>query len=206
MKKLVGLFASVALMTSGVALAQDQQTDTSMQSGQGGSGSQSGSQMGSQSGSQMGSQGSSQMGSQMGGSGSQAAMGGNEVKGQVIKSDKKTVFLKGTDGAVVQLKLDNKTQFSDPTLKSAKDLKEGTEIRANFDVKGTDNIATSIQPSSGMGGSGDVLSPDTGINQGGSMQNDTGGSGSMDQGGSGMDKSGSDVNKSGQDIGGQKGY
>src|SRR5690242_9895475 len=89
MKKLVGLFASVALMTSGVAQAQDQHTDTSMQSGQGGSGSQTGSQ----SGSQMGSQGS-QMGSQMGGSGSQAAMGGNEVKGQVIKSDKKTVFLK----------------------------------------------------------------------------------------------------------------
>ena len=205
MKKLVGLFASVALMTSGAALAfdaQDQQTDTSMQqSGQGGSGSQTGSQMG---GSQMG---GSQMGSQMG---SQAAMGGNEVKGQVIKSDKKTVYLKGTDGAVVQLKLDNKTQFSDPTLKSAKDLKEGTEIRANFDVKGTDNIATSIQPSSGMGGSGDVLSPDSGINQGGSMQNDTGGSGSMDQGldqgGSGMDQSGSDVDKSGQDIGGEKNY
>jgi hypothetical protein len=122
------------------------------------------------------------MGAQMGDT---QAAAGSEVTGQVIKSDRKSVFLKSQDGAVVQLKVDKKTQFADPNMKSARDLQQGTEIRANFNVKGTDNIATSIQPSQGgMGGSGDVLSPDTGINQGGSMPGDTGGSGSMDQGGS----------------------
>jgi hypothetical protein len=136
------------------------------------------------------------MGSQMGGS--QQAMGGSEVTGEVIKSDRKSVFLKSQDGAVVQLKVDKKTTFGDPAMKSARDLKQGTEIRANFNVEGTSNIATSIQPSqSGMGGSGDVLSPDTGINQDSPMQNDTGGSGTMDpggsldQGGSGLDQGGS---------------
>jgi hypothetical protein len=205
MKKLVGLFASVALMTSGAALAfdgQDQSSDPTMQSGQGGSGTQgssgaSGSQPG------MGSTGGAGSQPSQPSQGSQAGMGaqmgdtqaaaGSEVTGQVIKSDRKSVFLKSQDGAVVQLKVDKKTQFADPNMKSARDLQQGTEIRANFNVKGTDNIATSIQPSQGgMGGSGDVLSPDTGINQGGSMQNDTGGSGSLDQGGSGsMDQGGS---------------
>lgn len=203
MKKLVGLFASVALMTSGAALAfdsqQDQTTDTTIQSGQGGSGTQQGSTgasesqpgMGSTGGS--GSQGSQQgsqvgMGSQMGGS--QQAMG-NEVTGEVIKSDRKSVYLKSQDGAVVQLKVDKKTTFGDPAMKSARDLKQGTEIRANFNVEGTNNIATSIQPSQGgMGGSGDVLSPDTGINQDSPMQDDTGGSGSMEQPG-GLEQPGS---------------
>jgi len=190
MKKLVGLFASVALMTSGAALAfdaQDQQTDPA-QSGQGGSGSQGSQQPGMGS---TGGSGSQQpgMGSQMGGS---QAMGGNELTGQVIKSDRKGVYLKDNqDGSVVHLRVDKRTQFGDPKMKSARDIKEGTEIRANFDVKGTENIATNIQPSQGgaTGGSGDVLTPDTGINQGGTMQPDTGGSG-MDQGGSGMDQGG----------------
>lgn len=221
MKKLVGLFASVALMTSGAALAfdsqQDQTTDTTIQSGQGGSGTQQGSPGASESQPGMGStggagsQGSQQgsqvgMGSQMGGS--QQAMGGNEVTGEVIKSDRKSVYLKSQDGAVVQLKVDKKTTFGDPAMKSARDLKQGTEIRANFNVEGTNNIATSIQPSQGgMGGSGDVLSPDTGINQDSPMQNDTGGSGTMDPGGSldqggSMDPPGNVDPGSGSDIGG----
>lgn len=218
MKKLVGLFASVALMTSGAALAQTQ-SDTSQQGsssssmqqgssdlgtgssqdqGVGGSGSSSGSQ-----GSMGGSQGS--MGSSQGSMGQMNQLGSNQLTGQVLKSDKSNVFIKGADGAIISLKVDKKTQFTDPNVKSAKSLQPGQEIRASFKVQGTDNVATSIEPSTGgMGGSG-AMQPDTGINQ--PSQPGSGGSGSMDQGSSGMEKgsSGSDISGS-QNQGSQKGY
>lgn len=205
MKKLVGLFASVALMTSGAALAQGEQQDTSQQGsssmqqgssdlgvgssqdeGVGGSGSMGGSQQGS-----------------MGGAGSMGQMKpmtGNQLTGQVLKSEKDKVLLKNADGAIISLKVDKKTQFTDPSVKSAKNLQPGQEIRASFKVEGTDNVATSIEPSTGgMGGSG-VMQPDTGINQ----------PSEPSQGGSGMEKnkdlgSGSDISGS-QQEGSQKTY
>lgn len=180
MKKLVGMFAAAAMLTSGMALANnEEQKKDKPPAAQGGSGMQDPGAIG----------GSGLSDSQ--------AMGGNSVTGEVIKTERRSVFLKGSDGAVVELKVDNKTQFADPKMKSAKDLKEGTAIRANFNVKGTDNIALHIQPDqSGMGGSGDVLSPDSGMNQGDSMPGDIGGSGGLDQPGgvdqpSGLDQPGS---------------
>ena len=53
---------------------------------------------------------------------------------------------------------------------------EGQEIRASFQVKDEKNMATSISPSSGTGGSGsDPMAPDSSINEG------TGGSGMDDK-------------------------
>ena len=225
-KKLVGLFASVALLGSGMALAQDTNTDQQTQgSGQlggdatggsgiqgqvGGSGSGSGSQVGgSGSGSQVGGSGSGSQvgGSQAGGSsaqmgGASAQMGEKQVSGTVVKSSSTLVHVQ-TDQGVIPLKVGRDTKFEDPSVKRARDLKEGQQIRASFDIKGTDNVAKSISLDASMGGSG--LDSDTGINQ---QPGDVGGSGMGDDinkgnmGGSGGDLGGSgDVGGSG-DLGG----
>ncbi|WP_375760704.1 hypothetical protein [Corallococcus exercitus] len=159
MKKLIGVFASVALLGSGVAFAQD-------------SAAQGAQQPPTSSGSMQGSSGGS-----TGGSGSSPASmtGSNELTGKVVKSEGKKVYVSSTSGAVVPLDIDKNTQFTDPSMKNAKSLKEGQEIRASFQVKEEKNMATSISPSQGTGGSGsDVMSPDPSINEG------TGGSGMDD--------------------------
>ncbi|QAT86913.1 hypothetical protein EJ065_5379 [Corallococcus coralloides] len=157
MKKLIGVFASVALLGSGAAFAQD-------------SASQGSQQPSTSSGSMQGSSEST------GGSGSSSMTGSNELTGKVVKSDSKKVYISSASGAVVPLDIDKKTQFTDPSMKNAKSLKEGQEIRASFEVKDEKNMATSISPSSGTGGSGvDPMAPDSSINEG------TGGSGMDDK-------------------------
>ncbi|MBN8466551.1 hypothetical protein JYJ95_08505 [Corallococcus exiguus] len=161
MKKLIGVFASVALLGSGVAFAQDSTT-------------QQGSQQPSTSSGSM--QGSSESTGAMGGSGTSSMTGSNELTGKVVKSESKKVYVSSASGAVVPLDIDSKTQFTDPSMKNAKSLKEGQEIRASFQVKDEKNMATSISPSSGTGGSGsDPMAPDSSINEG------TGGSGMDDK-------------------------
>ncbi|MCP3097606.1 hypothetical protein LZ198_01810 [Myxococcus sp. K15C18031901] len=189
MKKLVGVFAAMAILGSGAALADDKtktQQDTSAQGGSGTSGS--GSMQHDSS-----SMGGSGSGSMMGSS----SMGQKELSGKVVKTETSKVFVQDAQGAVVPLDIDRTTQFTDPNLKKAKDLKEGQEIRASFEVRETKNMAKSISLS-GTGGAGtDVMSPDSSINQG------TGTTGSPDDqgtGGSGMDKSkDSSTNSSGSD-------
>ncbi|NOK38027.1 hypothetical protein D7W79_27670 [Corallococcus exercitus] len=178
MKKLIGVFASVALLGSGVAFAQDsatqgsQQPSTSSGSMQGSSGSSAGSS------DAIGGSGSSAAHST--GSSSSSMTGSNELTGKVVKSDSKKVYISSTGGAVVPLDIDKNTQFTDPSMKNAKSLKEGQEIRASFQVKDEKNMATSISPSQGTGGSGsDAMSPDSSINQG--------------AGGSGMDDKNQDM-------------
>ncbi|CAM3937158.1 hypothetical protein G4177_23395 [Corallococcus sp. ZKHCc1 1396] len=176
MKKLIGVFASVALLGSGVAFAQDSTTQPSQQPStstpaQGSPGRiESG-------GSMQGSTDSMGSTDAMGGSGSaaqsSAMTGANELTGKVVKSESKKVYISSANGAVVPLDIDSKTQFTDPSLKNAKSLKEGQEIRASFQVKDEKNMATSISLNQGTGGSGsDVMSPDSSINEG------TGGTGS----------------------------
>ncbi len=239
-KKLMGLFASVALMSSGMAFAHSDKADknqqTQTQSGTGGAGTQGTGQSGSMQGTDTGGSGTqtgsgSQVGSGTGtgsgsqvGSGAQGGMGqqggqagqsgtlgqsgqsgtlgqsgtadplsGNQITGRVVKSDRKTIWVEHA-GAIVPLKIDKNTQFTDANLKRATDIKEGDQIRASFEVRKTDNVVTSIGMSSdmGQGGSGlesgsDVLSPDQGINQPSDSlppSPGTGGSGSEDLGGS----------------------
>lgn len=182
-KRLVGLFASVALLSSGLALANNEGKDKAQtQSGQqmggdasGGSGVQ-GQQgqpgsMGSSSGSMVGQMGSPQLGQK-------------EITGTVVKSSKDKLSLK-TDNGIIDFKVDKATKFQDPAVKKAGDLKEGQQVRTSFDIEGNLNVAKSISLDTSMGGSG--LDSDTGINQ--------------DMGGSGLDQ---DINK-GKDLGGDKG-
>ncbi|HVG61439.1 MAG TPA: hypothetical protein VNA24_22955 [Hyalangium sp.] len=177
MKKMIGVFASVALMSSGMALAhgdkEKKDTQTQVQGGTGGSGT-------------MGQQQSGQMGQ----SGMTDQLSGNQLTGRVVKSDKKMIWVEHA-GAIVPLKIDKNTQFTDPSLKRAADIKEGDQIRASFEVRKTDNVVTSIGMSSGMGqgGSGsDVLKPDESINQPSESLPPSPGTG-----GSGME--GSDINE-----------
>lgn len=187
MKKLIGVFATIALLGSGTALANDdksqpQQDPASAQGGAGAAGSESlpqDSSMQQDPATQdpaMGGSGSTQSDPAMGGSGaSQAAMGQKELTGTVVKADAKNVWV-DMQGTVVALKVDKSTQFKDPSLKRAKDLQAGQEIRASYVVQATDNVAKNISMSGTGGsgtdtGSGDVMSPDSSINQG------TGGSG-----------------------------
>jgi hypothetical protein len=94
-------------------------------------------------------------------------------------------------GAIVPLKIDKNTQFTDPSLKRAQDLREGDEIRASYEVRKTDNVATSIEKSQGTGGSGtEVMSPDSSINESpGTLPSNNG------TGGSGLDQNSPDINK-----------
>jgi hypothetical protein len=179
-KKLVGLFASVALLSSGLAMANNEgQNKPQTQSGQqmggdasGGSGMQ-GQQgsMGSSSGSMVGQMGSPQLGQK-------------QITGTVVKSSKDKLSLK-TDNGIIDFKVDKATKFQDPAVKQAHDLKEGQQVRTSFDIEGNLNVAKSISLDTSTGGSG--LDSDTGINQ--------------DMGGSGLDQ---DINK-GKDLGGDKG-
>ncbi|RKG58719.1 hypothetical protein D7X30_14045 [Corallococcus sp. AB011P] len=165
MKKLIGVFASVALLGSGVAFAQESATQGSQQPS-----TSSGSMQGSSE--STGGSGSSSAHTM----GSSSMTGSNELTGKVVKSDSKKVYISSASGAVVPLDIDSKTQFTDPSMKNAKSLKEGQEVRASFQVKDEKNMATSISPSSGTGGSGtDPMAPDSSINEG------TGGSGMDDK-------------------------
>lgn len=196
-KKLVGLFASVALLGSGLALAGDQerskdpQTQSSPSLGSdatGGAGTQG--QMGAQHGQAgVGTQGQMGVGSQQ--------LGEKQVTGTVVKSTANLLSLR-TDNGIIAIKVDKATKFQDPAVKRARDLKEGQQVRASFDIQGSDNVAKSISLDTNMGGSG--LGTDQGINQ---QPGDMGGSG-LDQG---IDKDhnlGGDVGGSG-DVGGDVG-
>jgi hypothetical protein len=78
----------------------------------------------------------------------------NELTGKVVKTDANTVWIEYS-GAVVPLKVDANTHFEGASIKRARDLKEGEQIRASFTVNNrTDNLARTISLSSATGGSG----------------------------------------------------
>lgn len=178
MKKLVGVFATIAMLGTGTALANnDENKPKDSSAAQGGSGQVGDTEIQRDTTtierettvpSEPGMGGSGTMGQQ-------ANMGQKELNGRVVKAESDKIFV-DMQGAVVPLEVDRSTTFSDPTLKKAKDLRPGQEIRASYEVKETKNVAKSISLS-GTGGAGDpALTPDSSINQ------------DSDMGGSGVDK------------------
>jgi hypothetical protein len=158
MKKLIGLFASVALMGSGVALANEdwKQHDKQQTQGQGGAGEVGSEHSGSMQQEPGAIGGSGQPGqrgmSQQTGAGQQ--LGANELMGRVVKKSRKTVWL-DHQGAIVPLTINKDTRFTQPGLTRIQDINEGDEIRASFEVKETENIATTVQRAdAGVGGGG----------------------------------------------------
>lgn len=164
-KKLLGLMLGVSLIGGGAFAggdkAKDQQSGTQMEQteGLGGSG---------QVGQYPESEAEQPYEEPIGGSGQAGQQAGQmqqDISGEIVKADKNSVFLKSDQGAVVQLKVQKDTQFSKSSpgsqqqgaqkeIKSARDLKEGQQVRASFEVKGTDNLAKSISLDEGIGGSG----------------------------------------------------
>ncbi|MGZ3461221.1 MAG: hypothetical protein ACXU86_22255 [Archangium sp.] len=176
-KKLVGLFASVALLSSGMALANEQQKGSKQQT-----------------------QSSQQMGSEAyGGAGTsgQMGMGEKQITGTVVKSSSDKISLR-TDNGIIDLKVDKQTKFQDPTVKRAKDLKEGQQVRTSFDIKGDQNVAKSISLETGTGGG--MMQPDQGINQppssgGSGMEQNKGSMGGSSSGQSGAGDMGGSGNQ-----------
>jgi hypothetical protein len=164
-KKIVGLFATVAMLGSGAALAggdkqhkQQTQTQSSQPMGQdayGGAGTQQDSQQAQQQ--------AQQPGQQQAGTSANQMLGEKQVSGTVIKSSGDELKLR-TENGVIAVKVNKQTQFQDTSVKRIKDLKEGQQVRTSFTVEKDSNVAKSISLDSGMGGSG--LEVDPGINQG----------------------------------------
>lgn len=124
-KKLAGLFAAVALVGAGAALAQ-QPGQTEQEKLQ---------------------QGQQQAQEKAGMPGMQ--MGQHELMGQVVKVEPRTLFIQQQPmGAVIPLRLQSDTQFENL---NRRDLKEGFQVRASFDIRGTDNVATRVAKAQGAG-------------------------------------------------------
>lgn len=107
---------------------------------------------------------------------------GGEITGKVVKTEGKMVFVDHM-GVVVPLRVDAKTRFEDPSLKRAKDLALGQEIRAQVTVKNrTQNVAQSIALAGGVGGAGQQdLGGDAGKGGSGLEDGGVGGSGEGDR-------------------------
>lgn len=70
---------------------------------------------------------------------------GAEIDGTVVRATSDTVWVQDKSGAVIPLKVDSKTRFSDTKVTRAQDLKEGQPIRASFMiVDKTVNLAMNI--------------------------------------------------------------
>lgn len=142
MKKLVGALAGMAMM--GLVAGAYAQGGSDMGAGSAGS-SQSGG---------MGSSGS--MGSSAGSSTSKGGtagsmMGVQQLEGRVLKADKSSITIEHL-GAAIPLTVQSSTAFQG--VKSAKDIKEGQQVRASFELKGTKNELTSVEVLPGAGGAG----------------------------------------------------
>ncbi|ATB37277.1 hypothetical protein CYFUS_002698 [Cystobacter fuscus] len=160
-KKIVGLFATVAMLGSGVALAggdkqhkQQTQTQSSQPMGQDAYGG---------AGAQQDLQHEQQQGQKQAGTSANQMLGEKQISGTVIKSSGDELKLR-TENGVIAVKVNKQTQFQDVSVKRIKDLKEGQQVRTSFTVEKDSNVAKSISLDSGMGGSG--LDVDPGINQG----------------------------------------
>ena len=155
LKRTIGLFASVALLGSGVALAHGDQHQKSKQTQ-----SSQPSSAPSTGGAGLEAQGSPKM-VQMHGQQGQV-LGDKEIIGTVVKSSRSELKLR-TDTGIISMKVNKDTQFQDVNLKRAADLKEGQQVRTSFSVEKDTNIARSISLDTSMGGSG--LDSDTGLHQ-----------------------------------------
>lgn len=179
MKNFVRAMMVMSVLGLAAGAHANDESSTGSSSGQGGSGS-SGSMGGT------GSTGSGSMGSGSQGStgsqqgtlgGTQTGLQSQSMEGKVLKADRNSITIEHM-GAAIPLQVQSSTSFQG--VKSARDIKEGQQVRASFNLnsKGAKNELTSVEVIGGAGQGG------TGY-QGGSK------SGSDSFGGSGSGSSGS---------------
>lgn len=80
--------------------------------------------------------------------------GAQTLTGEVVRVERDTLYLRHM-GAVIPFKLDRQTQYQAGLTQ--RELREGTQVRAQFMVERTTNRATSIAPAEqvpGRGGAG----------------------------------------------------
>lgn len=131
MKRIGAILAGLALAGAGMALAGE--GTKQMEQGQQGSQMDEG-----------------QAGSTYGGAG----MTTGQLQGKVVKADRKELFIEHM-GAVVPIKLDERTQFGGTSIKKSGDLMEGQEVQVAFKVKDKiDNVATMIMLASDQAAGG----------------------------------------------------
>jgi hypothetical protein len=91
---------------------------------------------------------------QMGQMGEMGAMGGQEVSGKVLSASRNQVTIQSQDGAAIPFEVQKDTSFQG--VQSARELQEGQQVRANFELsKDNKNQLKSIEVvPSGSGGAG----------------------------------------------------
>ncbi len=162
MKKLVTALAALAVLSLAPGVRAQSQKDSmdpsSGSQGTGGTGStDTQGSTGSMGGGSAGSTGS--MGGSAGGSmGSMGAMGEQSMEGRVLKADKTTITIEH-NGAAIPLWVSSSTSFQG--VKSVKEIKEGQQVRASFDLKKDKNELKSVEVLGGTGGAGDLGTPST---------------------------------------------
>jgi len=140
MKKLIGTLAAVAAL----GLAAGAQAQGDINSGAGGSPSP---------GNIGGAGNTGGAGSPYGGTatGTNEPKGEQQLEGKVLKADRTSITIEHM-GAAIPLQVQSSTSFQG--VKSAKDIKEGSQVRASFSLKGSRNELTSIEVMPGAGGTG----------------------------------------------------
>lgn len=168
MKKLVTAFAAMALLCIAPGARAESKSGATAQAGGGSSEQGMGGGSSGESGS-MGSSGSSGQSGSMGSTGGMGAggmgMGQQSVEGRVIKADRSTITIEH-NGAALPLTVQSGTQFQG--VKSAKDVKEGQQVRASFELKKDKNELRSVEVIGGAGGAGGMGGSSGGMGGGGS--------------------------------------
>ncbi len=166
MKKIFGLFAALTLVGSGAAWAEGG-------AGKGGSGMEQEEQLGQEQQTGQEFEGTGGTGQQMG------QMGGQEIQGTVLKAERNKLVI-DYQGAAVPFEVKKDTQFQG--VKGIKEIKEGQQVRASFEVKNKDKNELKSIEVMGAGGTG-AEEPQPGMEQPGSEHPGTGGTGEGDVGG-----------------------
>jgi hypothetical protein len=98
-----------------------------------------------------GSQGTGGSGSTGSMGGAMGAMGEQSMEGRVLKADKTMITIEHM-GTAIPLMVSSSTSFQG--VKSVKEIKEGQQVRASFDLKKDKNELKSVEVLSGTGGTG----------------------------------------------------
>lgn len=126
MKKIFGLFAVLTLVGSGAAWAEG--------GGKGGSGMQ-----------------EQQPGQEQFGTGGTGAAGEQSIQGTVLKAERNKVII-DYQGAAIPFEVSRDTQFQGVT--NVRELQEGQQVRASFEVKNKDKNELKSLEVMGAGGTG----------------------------------------------------
>lgn len=84
-----------------------------------------------------------------------------ELTGTVIRAetDEEKLYVRNEQGESVELKVNDETEFEDPSVRRLEDLSAGQEVRASYSTEGNENVASTIslkkdKEDKAMGGSG----------------------------------------------------